>query len=244
MRVLVTNDDGIDSEGLRALIDALSGAHEVWTFAPEAERSGVSHALTLASPSAVRRLGQREYSCSGTPADCVILVSLGAIEFHPEVVVSGINRGPNLGTDIVYSGTCAAAREAVLCGLPGIAVSCASSREPFLYRTAASFVARNLESLASAGGGSAFINVNAPSSDDDRRDAVWCLPCERVYRNAIATFEAPDQARYCFLGGDRPGAREGGSSDYAALREGRIAISPILVQPQAPAGFRPGVVFD
>jgi len=122
----------------------------------------------------------RSYSCSGTPSDCVVLAMLGAIGMTPDIVVSGINRGPNLGTDIVYSGTCAAASEAVLSGIPGIAVSCASRDQELRYGGAASFVLRNLSTLVDACSGGVFINVNAPSSDDGGLLAEWCQPCRRL----------------------------------------------------------------
>jgi 5'-nucleotidase len=131
MRILLTNDDGIQSDGLYALIDALNGIkdingktlHEIWVVAPEHERSGVSHAMTLKRPTKLRRLGDFRYSCSGTPADCIIIAGLSVLHDAPNLVIYGINKGPNLGTDIVYSGTCGAARQAALEGIPSIAIS-------------------------------------------------------------------------------------------------------------------------
>ena len=138
MRILVTNDDGIDAEGLAVLVQFLSDesyggkGREIVVLAPEAERSGVSHAMTLRRPTKVRKLNEGYYSCSGTPADCVIVAGLGVLPWMPDLVVSGINRGPNMGTDIVYSGTCGAARQAALAGVPAIAVSCAAPGLPLL----------------------------------------------------------------------------------------------------------------
>ncbi len=108
--ILLTNDDGIDAEGLAVLVQFLSDesyggkGREIVVLAPEAERSGVSHAMTLRRPTKVRKLNEGYYSCSGTPADCVIVAGLGVLPWMPDLVVSGINRGPNMGTDIVYSG--------------------------------------------------------------------------------------------------------------------------------------------
>jgi 5'-nucleotidase len=237
MRILATNDDGIGAEGLDALAAALSSEHEVWVFAPDKERSGVSHGLTLGSPCRVRKLGERVYSCSGTPSDCVILAMLGALGAKPDIVVSGINRGPNLGTDIVYSGTCAAAREAVLSGIPGIAVSCASRDARLRYGAAASFVLRNLAALVAACSGDVFVNVNAPSSDDPGLGAEWCAPCERVYGNELESFEAPDGYAYYFLTGGGSGVRGPGASDDGVVRAGKVSVSPVLVHPQVPAGL-------
>jgi 5'-nucleotidase len=238
MRILVTNDDGISAAGIIALANALSLEHEVWVCAPDKERSGVSHGLTLGAPTRLRQMSERSFSCSGTPSDCVVLAMLGAIGPKPDIVVSGINRGPNLGTDIVYSGTCAAAREAVLSGIPGIAISCASRDERLLYGGAASFVLKNLERLLAACSGDVFVNINAPSSDGEELAAEWCTPCERDYGNEMESFEAPDGFKYCFLTGGGMEACDGEANDFRVLSSGKIAVSPILVHPQVPAGFR------
>jgi 5'-nucleotidase len=240
MRILLTNDDGFGAEGLTVLAQALGREHEVWVFAPDKERSGVSHALTLGAAGKVKKVGERQYTCSGTPADCVILALLGAIGFAPEIVVSGINRGPNLGTDVVYSGTCAAAREAVLSGIPGIAVSCASRAEVMRYGAAAAFTLANLETLAASCSGDAFMNVNAPSGDDCPAGAEWSEPCRRVYGNELKSFEGPDGFSYCFLTGGYPDLRHEAASDYSVVSAGKVSVSPILVHPQVPAGFLSG----
>ena len=243
MRILLTNDDGMGSEGLTALTQVLSQEHEVCVFAPDRERSGVSHALTLGSAGMVRKIGAQAYTCSGTPADCVILALLGAIDFVPEIVVSGINRGPNLGTDIVYSGTCAAAREAVLGGLPGIAVSCAAHLEILRYGAAASFILKNLHALVAACSNKTFINVNTPSTNDEILEAEWSSPCRRVFENTLTSFDGPDGFRYCFLGGGDSGIRHEVASDYEVVAMGKVSLSPILVQPQVPVGFLSGQSF-
>lgn len=243
MRILVSNDDGFRAEGLAALVAELSKEHEVWVFAPDQERSGVSHAMSLRGPGKVRRHGDRLYSCSGTPADCVILAGLGAIPFSPEVVVSGINRGPNLGTDIIYSGTCAAARQAALAGLPGIAVSCASFEEPLRYGAAAAFVARELSRLTTSCAPGVFINVNAPSSDDPGLEGRWAIPCRRSYNDRLAAFAAPDGHTYCFLTDGRVETSEEEFSDHAIVARGYVAVTPVLVHPQVPADLVPGAAF-
>jgi 5'-nucleotidase len=243
MRILVTNDDGIDAEGIKTLSETLAREHEVLVFAPDKERSGVSHGLTLGAADKVRRVGDRAYTCSGTPSDCVVLAMLGALDFDPEIVVSGINRGPNLGTDIIYSGTCAAAREAVLGGIPGIAVSCASREEPLRYGAAAAFVLKNLTSLVAACASDVFININAPSADEDSRGAEWSAPCTRIYANELKSFVGPDGFSYCFLAGADPGVRHEESSDYSVVSAGKVSVSSILAHPQVPAGFLSGREF-
>jgi 5'-nucleotidase len=245
MRILVTNDDGVGAPGLASLAEALGSKHEAWILAPDMERSAVSHAATLGSHIKIRALGDRIYSCSGTPADCVVLALLGAIGFVPDAIVSGVNRGPNLGTDILYSGTCAAAREAALNGVPGIAVSCATRAPEIRYGMASSFVLRNLESLVEACSGEAFVNVNSPSGDGEPRGALWCDPCRRSYGNQLVSFDGPDGFSYCFITG--PGAEdcasaggEGAVNDAQAVAAGMVAVSRILVHPQAPAPFAAG----
>lgn len=232
MKILVTNDDGIHAEGLRIIAEELGKEHEVCVFAPDRERSGVSHALSLKAPGKVRKQGTASWSCSGTPADCVILASLGAIPFKAEVVVSGINRGPNLGTDIVYSGTCGAARQASLHGLPAIAVSCASFHDPMDYLGAASFVGRHLRGLVDACAPGTFLNINAPSSDSRELSGTWAFPSRRRYMDKLKSFEAPDGYSYCFLAETNIETIAETGSDHDVVNRGEVAISAILVHPQ------------
>ncbi|HOX14352.1 MAG TPA: 5'/3'-nucleotidase SurE [Spirochaetia bacterium] len=244
MKILVTNDDGIHCEGLRVLAEELGRDHEVWVFSPDGDRSGSSHSMTLRSPGKVRALDERTYTCSGMPADCVILAFRGAIPFRPELVVSGINRGPNLGTDIVYSGTAAAARQAVLHGIPGIAVSLASYGPAFDFRPAARFVRSNLGALLAAWDASVFLNVNVPPGPDaDTRGAVFTRPGKRTYRDSLHTFEAPDGFTYCFLTGETIDNAGEEAADTSAVDSGLIAVTKVLVDPQVPPAFPAGQRF-
>jgi 5'-nucleotidase len=243
MRVLITNDDGVHAEGLKALASALSREHEVCVLAPDQERSGVSHAMTLRNPGKIRKLGEGIYSCSGTPADCVILACLGAIPFKPELVVAGINRGPNLGTDILYSGTCGAARQAALVGLPGLAFSCASFHEPLRYGAAAGFARRYAKRLAELCDPYTFMNVNAPSSDDEELEGEWSLPSYRRYTDKLKSFDAPDGFCYCFLSDGNIETRDGAGTDHVVVAAGKVAVSAVLVHPQVPTALVPGAEF-
>ena len=244
MKILITNDDGIHCEGIKVLAEELGREHEVCVFAPDGDRSGTSHAMTLRSPGKVRRLEEGVYTCSGMPADCVILVQRGAIPFKPDVVVSGINRGPNLGTDILYSGTAAAARQAVLYGIPGIAVSLAAYEPPFDYLPSARFVRSNLAALCDSWDDTVFWNLNVPPLPDaDTRGGVLAWPGLRRYRDTLHSFSAPDGYTYCFLtGGVIEGDRDE-ASDTGVVESGRVAVSRILVQPQGPADFQAGKSF-
>ena len=243
MKILLTNDDGIHAPGLEALFGVLEPEHEVWIVAPDKQRSGVSHAITMQHPGKIKKIGEHRYSCSGTPVDCVILSGLGAVPFVPDIVISGINQGPNLGTDIIFSGTCGAARQAALGGLPGIAVSCARYSEPFIYDAAAAFVAQNIEKLSAACDPGVFININAPSSTDRNLSAVWVKPGKNRYLDQLTSFTAPDGYTYHFLAGGGHEICEEADCDHRTVAEGRIAVSPILVNPQVPSGFIPGRLF-
>lgn len=238
MKILITNDDGIHAEGLKVLVEELGREHEICVFAPDRERSGVSHAMSLKAPGKVKRHAENQWSCSGTPADCVILAGLGAIPFKADLVVSGINRGPNLGTDIVYSGTCGAARQASIHGLPAVAVSCASLHDPMDYHGAAVFVRRHVASLAKACRPGVFINVNAPSSASEALEGRWAFPCHRRYSDHLKSFDAPDGYSYCFLSETKIETVEEAGSDHDVVSKGEVAISAILVHPQA-ADFGP-----
>lgn len=243
MKILVTNDDGVDAEGLGFLTRALSRDHEVWVVAPDHERSGASHSVNLHEPCRLYKKTDKIYSCSGTPADCVMFARLGIIPFDPDIVVSGINRGPNLGTDILYSGTCAAARQAALFDIPGIAVSCATRNGPFLYRAAASFVAANLERLVSYCSESVFMNVNAPSMDCDLLEGIWTGVSRRHYHDSVRPVEEAGGHIVCYL---EPGKIESISEshgDEAVVASGRVSVSPVLVHPQVRTGVSFGESF-
>lgn len=234
MKILVTNDDGYMAPGIRALVKALEGRHEVWLCAPDGERSGMSHSMSLRHPIKLQRLGEREYSCSGSPADCVILAGHGVLPFKPELVVSGINRGPNLGTDLIYSGTAAAARQAALIGIPGIAVSLATYTAPFRYNALAALVADKLPELLALWSPEVFLNLNAPDAPDGfAYELAETVPSTRRYKDTLKVFEGPDNHSYCFFTDGHVESHEESGSDEEAVRHGLAAITRVLVQPQA-----------
>jgi 5'-nucleotidase len=234
MRILLTNDDGFASEGIQALAIALGADHEVWTIAPDSERSGMSHAMSLRHPLKIRKMADREYACSGTPADCVILGMHGVLPFTPEIVVSGINRGPNLGTDLIYSGTAAAARQASLNGIPGIAVSLATYVPPFSYTALARMVAGKLDFFLSLWDEEVFININAPVADDDFvYELVPAVPSRRVYRDTLKFFDGPDGYSYSFfMDGHVDTTEEAGSDEYL-VNKGYAVYTRVLAYPCA-----------
>lgn len=242
MRILVTNDDGIDADGLDVLVQYLKNlkdrsghqAHEIVVIAPDGERSGVSHAMTLRRPTKVRRLSPNTFTCSGTPADCIIVAAgLGLMAGKPDLVISGINHGPNLGTDIVYSGTCGAARQASLNDIPAMAVSCADFSSPLDYRACAAFVAHNLEALVASWKPDSFLNINGPSSGDENLSALWAIPGRNRYFDNLKCFEGADGYTYCFLAEGRQERAFDPISDHHAVSLGYIALSLIGLHPEA-----------
>jgi 5'-nucleotidase len=230
MRILLTNDDGVASPGLRLLERALAPEHEVWVVAPDSNRSGSSHSITLGTPSRFRRTGEREFTCWGTPADCVVVALMGLVPAPPALVLSGINLGPNLGTDILYSGTAAAARQAAFMGCPAVACSLAAYQPPYHLDFAAGFLAGNLSAFVGLWAEDHFLNVNFPNLPSSRRVEVT-FPARRVYKDTLVRFEAPNGDLYCFLGGQRPEAREEPGTDYRAIQQGAVSLSPILIHP-------------
>lgn len=167
MRILLTNDDGIFAEGLCALYDALAEEHEVFVVAPEAERSAVGHAITIADPLRVKKVKRGRkffgYAVNGTPADCVKIAIHELIGPEIDLVLSGINRGANVGINVLYSGTVSAATEGVILGYPGIAISINAYRDPD-YCFAAYFASCLVENLEEIIFDSIFcLNVNIPA---------------------------------------------------------------------------------
>ena len=230
MRILLTNDDGISNPGLRRLQEALLPEHEVWIVAPDSNRSGSSHSITLGTPSRFRQTGAREHTCWGTPADCVLVALMGLVPGPVDLVLSGINLGPNLGTDILYSGTAAAARQAAFMGRPAVACSLAAYAPPYHLDFPARFLARNLELFASLWAEDHFLNINFPNLAGAALPEVT-FPARRVYKDTLVRFNAPNGELYCFLGGQQPEAREEPGTDYRAIQQGAISLSPILIHP-------------
>lgn len=232
MRILITNDDGIYSPGIEALVDELGGRHDVWVVAPDGERSGMSHSLSLRDPIKVQRVGEQRYAIGGSPADCVIVGITGIMqEYPPDVVLSGINLGPNLGTDVTFSGTAAAARQASYMGYPGLALSMYALAPPFALPPAAGFIGKNLERLVELWEESLFININFPNSTEGASGYAITTPARRLYVDSLQHFDAPAGVRYYFLSGTpRQSSLEDGS-DWQAVEQGKVAISPISVDP-------------
>lgn len=237
-KILVTNDDGIEGEGLSVLVDSLKTVCDVYVLAPDSNRSAVSSKITMGGRLFYKKAGENAYACSGTPADCVISALTSSLfDFPFDAVFSGINSGPNMGTDVIYSGTCAAARQAVLMGVPGIAVSLESeffdyARSGFNFRPLADFCAKNLDELISLckNNPDVFVSLNATSADN-YKEAVFASGCVRDYGDKVV-FEDNDSESFsgqCESEGISVSGDE--SSDYNIARSGRIAVSLIYAEP-------------
>jgi len=228
-RILVSNDDGIDAPGLMALVEALSSWADVSVMAPQTEQSAASHALTLQHPLRVRTLGPRRWSVNGTPTDCVLLAIKEFLPEPPDLVISGINEGPNMGEDVIYSGTVAAAMEGAILGFPAMAVSLAS-RKLMDFRAAAAVTARLAARLLETRLGHRFlINVNVPAGEGEaiRGYRVTRLG-SRVYHDVIVKNRDPRGREYYWIGGGEPDWAESAESDFKAVSEGYVSLTPLL----------------
>jgi 5'-nucleotidase len=232
MKILITNDDGIMSPGLLSLRDVLSSKHDVWVMAPDGDRSGFSHSITLREPVKILEQESRMYSCSGTPVDCVVYGIGGFLKETFDVILSGINIGPNLGTDILYSGTAAAARQGALKKVPSIALSLNQFLPPFDFTPISEFVLANLEYLVSQWDESCFLNMNFPQDTTENCSIKWCHTSKRLYKDEIVQFKSPrNSGYYCFLKGSLINTEEEEGSDAEAVFSGHIGVSAICLSP-------------
>ncbi len=224
----MTNDDGVEAPGIRALAAALESLGEVWIVAPEREQSATSHAFTLHKPLRIRELGPRRFSCSGTPTDSVLLGVRVVVPRRPALVVSGINAGPNLADDVSYSGTASAALEAALLNLPGIAVSRLGFGHDRPFDTAAEVARRVVErALGHPFPPRSFLNVNVPDRPlaELRGTRVTCLG-RRSYSEDIIRNVDPRGRPYYWIGGADVVHEDVPGSDCNAVDEGWVSITP------------------
>ncbi len=228
-RILVSNDDGYRAEGLATLVEALEDLAEVWVVAPESEQSATSHSISLTRPLRLREVRPRWYAVDGTPTDSTWLgINHVLQDRRPEVVVSGINHGPNLADDVIYSGTVAAAMEAAIIGVPSIAVSLAT-RQDFEFGPAARFSRALIASaLAEPLPPNMLLNVNVPSGEPD--GYVVSRQGKHSYGGGVVEKTDPRGRKYYWIGGNEYQHEDiPGSDCNAVLREGRIAVTPLTL---------------
>jgi len=232
MRLLVSNDDGVDAPGIRVLADALSALGDVTVVAPDRDRSGASNSLTLDQPIRVLEVGERRFRVAGTPTDCVHLAITGLLKQEPDIVVSGINNAPNLGDDVIYSGTVAAAMEGRFLGFPAIAVSlCSSDHRPQHFETAARAAVEIVRRLmVDPLPADTILNVNVP---DRPWDSIAGFEVTRLgHRHRAEPCIAQQDPRgrpIWWIGPAGPEQDAGPGTDFHAVRSGCISITPIHV---------------
>jgi len=233
MRVLLTNDDGLHSPGLLALARAMSAEADTFVVAPEHERSAASHAITLHKPLRVVRseigdTGVPAWATNGTPADCVVLAILDLLGTPPDVVVSGINVGANLGMDLIYSGTVSGAVEATLFGISAVAIS-VTARTEVHWEPAAMFATRLAHEVARHRlPPDTFLNVNVPNLPAEQILGVEITrQSARRYVNRLEKRADPRGRDYYWLTGAAEAGDAEPGSDVRAVAEGRISVTPL-----------------
>ena len=228
MIVLLTNDDGVNAKGLLALKKELSRIGQVWAVAPDREQSATSHSLTLQHPLRINKIGERFFSVDGTPTDAVMLAVHAILKRRPDILISGINHGPNMGDDVSYSGTVAAAMEGTILNIPSIAVSNVNW-EARHFESAARFVRRLAKFVLENGLPQyTFLNVNVP----DRRQAAKGYKItrlgKRVYSDVVIEKIDPRGRNYYWIGEQTPiWEKKADDTDFAAIQKGYISITPL-----------------
>ena len=224
-RILVTNDDGVFSEGIRRLADSLSEIAEVTVVAPDREQSASGHSLTLHRPLRMQQLQENQYSVDGTPTDCVNLGVLWLMaDRAPDLVISGINFGSNLGDDVTYSGTVSATFEGALLGIPSIAFS-QEIREHFSFERAALFARRFVsELLKEELPSDLLLNVNIPAGTI--QNVKLTRLGRRRYKQSVVEKHDPRGQRYFWIAGT-PEWQEEEGTDQSALESGSVSVTPL-----------------
>ena len=255
MRIVLTNDDGIDAPGLLAARRALEKVGDVITVAPDQNRSGVGRSISFGRSLHVEERemadGVKGYACTGTPVDCVRLVALGLMDFEPDIVVSGINHGENLGDDITYSGTVAGAMEGIVIGVPGIAVSLSIDRpwhetveedvpldDRLQFEPAAEFTARLVKIALNGLPSGRILNVNAPNLPRERLNGASVTRLgRRFYKDELVEVR-DDEGRVGYdIYNNPPGHHEEEGTDFAAIENDEISVTPIHLELTDTAGL-------
>jgi 5'-nucleotidase len=226
VRILVTNDDGYRSEGIRVLADAFRALGDVTIVAPTEEASAIGHALTLRHPLRLEHIGEKVFAVDGTPTDCVNIAITQVFKGLPDLVVSGINKGWNLGDDVTYSGTVAGALEGALLGVPAIAVSLKATRAAYDF----SYAAR----AASAMGDAilrrplpvrTFLNINVPKGEPKGYRVT--VQAKRNHVTSVAERHDPKGRPYYWIEEGQNEWEPHDRSDYQAVRDGYVSVTPL-----------------
>jgi len=231
-RVLLTNDDGYQAAGLKALAEELRAIAEVSIVAPSWERSGAAQSLTLRQPIVCHAIGDKEWAIDGTPADCVIVALHKLLPEPPDLVISGINHGANLGENVYYSGTVGAAREAVIHHVPGLAMSLCSKRVNSDFAPSAKIARKTAEMILQEGlPAQVVLNINVP---ENWNGAVkFTRQSKKITRTVLREGEDPKGRPYYWLSEQRidSGTELDADSDYAAVFAGEASVTPLHLDP-------------
>jgi 5'-nucleotidase len=231
MHFLISNDDGITARGIQVLSERMAKLGKVTIVAPDQNRSGASNSLTLDAPVRISEIGERTYRVTGTPTDCVHIALTGLLEKDPDMVISGINAGANLGDDVIYSGTVAAAMEGRFLGLPAIAVSLVFQERPLHYETAAHAVALLVERLRRDPlPADTILNINVPDLPlaDVKGIEVTRLGHRHRAEPVVKTFDPRGRPMW-WIGPAGEEQDAGPGTDFDAIRRGYVSITPIHV---------------
>lgn len=231
MRILISNDDGYQAIGIRTLAQALSDIAEITVVAPERDRSGASNSLTLDHPLRARSADDGSICVDGTPTDCVHLGITGLLDKEPDMVISGINAGANLGDDVIYSGTVAAAMEGRFLGFPAIAVSLALGEPPHHYETAARVARELVERLRRDPLPSdTILNVNVPDQPWDQIQGFEATRLGHRHKAEPVVRNTDPRGRPIYWVGPAGAEQDAGpGTDFHAVRTGHVSITPIHV---------------
>ena len=225
-QILLTNDDGIQAEGLRALAEALADFATISIVAPSREQSGTAQALTLRTPIICHPIAERQWAIDGTPADCVIVALHKLLPEKPDLVISGINHGANLGENAYYSGTVGAAREAALHHIPAVAISLCSKKPNVDFERAAR-VARTAAELILKEGlpDEVLLNINVP--EQWKGEVRFTRQSKKITRNQLSEGKDPRGRTYYWLFEQRIDKGVEPDTDYAAIFSGAVSVTPL-----------------
>ena len=230
MRILLSNDDGYFAPGLAALAEVLRPLAEVTVVAPERDRSGASNSLTLDRPLLLRQASSGFFYVNGTPTDCVHLAVTGMLDYLPDMVISGVNQGANMGDDTIYSGTVAAATEGFLLGIPSLAISLADFRAAN-YETAARVTAELVQRFQDGGFAEpVLLNVNVPDRPYEALQGyeVTRLGKRHNAESVVKSVNPRGQTVY-WVGAAGPAQDAGAGTDFHAVAHGRVSITPLQI---------------
>jgi len=230
MKILISNDDGYMAEGIRALADAMSSLGDITVVAPDRNRSGASNSLTLENPLRVNKLDNGVYRVEGTPTDCVHLAITGLLDDEPDMVIAGINAGANLGDDVLYSGTVAAAIEGRFLGLPAVAISL-NGHTATHFKTAA-WAAKKLISqlLSSSLPADTILNVNVPDLPIDKITGFESTRLGRRHKAEPVIKELDPRGRAMYWVGPAGEEEDAGpGTDFDAINRGAVSVTPLQI---------------